>query len=155
MRLYCFFCFVDNVDMSKFQFVLSKEMKVDVSEEQQKQISSKENIKTACRKRKVIAFDIIFDDKVIGFAMLRKYSRHGYFLWDYAIDKNYQNQGYGSEALKELFSFMKNEYKAKEMTTTYIWGNEHAKHVYEKAGFIETDVIDEPDCHEVNMIIKL
>lgn len=38
------------------------------------------------------------------------------------------------------------------MTTTYIWGNEHAKHVYEKVGFVETDVVDEDGIHEVNMI---
>ena len=37
------------------------------------------------------------------------------------------------------------------MTTTYIWGNEQAKHVYEKVGFVETSVVDEPNCHEVNM----
>ncbi len=30
-----------------------------------------------------------------------------------------------------------------------------AKHVYEKVGFVETDVVDEPDCHEVNMLLKL
>ena len=153
--LYCSLYFLDNVDMSNFQFIPSKEMKVDVSKEQQKQISSKESIKKACKKRNVIAFDIIIDDKIIGFAMLRRYARHGYFLWDYAIDKDYQNKGYGSEVLKELFSLIKNKYKAKEMTTTYIWGNEHAKHLYEKVGFVETDVVDEPDCHEVNMIIKL
>ena len=37
------------------------------------------------------------------------------------------------------------------ITTTYIYGNDHAKHIYEKVGFVETDVVDEPDCHEVNM----
>lgn len=46
---------------------------------------------------------------------------------------------------------LKKEYGVKKMTTTYLWGNEHAKHVYEKVGFVETDVVDEPDCHEVNM----
>ena len=47
---------------------------------------------------------------------------------------------------------MKDKYNAKELTTTYIYGNDHAKHIYEKVGFIETDIVDEPDCHEVNMI---
>ena len=47
---------------------------------------------------------------------------------------------------------MKENFAAKEFTTTYIFGNDVAKHVYEKIGFIETDVVDEPDCHEVNMI---
>ena len=40
------------------------------------------------------------------------------------------------------------------MTTTYLFGNLHAKHVYEKIGFIETDFVDEEGIHEVNMIYK-
>ena len=28
-------------------------------------------------------------------------------------------------------------------------------HHYEKVGFVETDVVDEPDCHEVNMAYYL
>ena len=40
-------------------------------------------------------------------------------------------------------------------TTTYIWGNDHARHLYERIGFTETDVVDEPDCHEVNMIYRI
>ena len=83
--------------------------------------------------------------------MFEKYTKRTYFLWDYAIDVNYQNKGYGTKALIELGNLLKTEYGVKRMTTTYIWGNEHAKHVYEKVGFIETDVVDEPDCHEVNM----
>ncbi|MCR5422065.1 MAG: hypothetical protein K6E74_00295 [Bacilli bacterium] len=47
---------------------------------------------------------------------------------------------------------MKEQYEATEMTTTYLFGNEHAKYIYEKVGFVETDVVDEEDCHEVNMI---
>ena len=37
------------------------------------------------------------------------------------------------------------------MTTTYVFGNVYAKRMYESVGFVETDVVDEPDCHEVNM----
>ena len=61
----------------------------------------------------------------------------------------------GTNALKEFISFMKEKYKAKILTTTYVYGNDIAKHVYEKVGFVETDVIDEPDCHEVNMIYHI
>lgn len=43
-------------------------------------------------------------------------------------------------------------YLLQKMTTTYTWGNSHAKYLYEKVGFKETDIVDEPDCHEVNMI---
>ena len=64
----------------------------------------------------------------------------------------YQNQDYGTAALVEFIRFMKDTYDMSKMTTTYVWGNEHAKHIYEKIGFTETDVVDETDCHEVNMV---
>ena len=54
-----------------------------------------------------------------------------------------------------LINMLKKEYGAKRLTTTYIWGNEHAKHVYEKVGFVKTSVVDEHDCHEVNMKVVL
>ena len=31
--------------------------------------------------------------------------------------------------------------------------NNNAIHLYEKIGFIQTDVVDKEDCHEVNMIL--
>ena len=67
-------------------------------------------------------------------------------------DENHQNQHKGTQALTEFIEYMKVNHDAREITTTYIYGNEHAKHVYEKVGFVETDVVDEPDCHEVNMV---
>jgi diamine N-acetyltransferase len=86
--------------------------------------------------------------------MVRKYDEKGYFLWDFAIDYKYQNQKLGTEALTNFMDYMIKNYNLLEMTTTYIWGNDHAKHLYEKVGFIETDIIDEPRCHEVNMIYR-
>lgn len=49
---------------------------------------------------------------------------------------------------------MRREFGMNVMTTTYIWGNNVAKSLYESIGFVETDVVDEPDCHEVNMIYR-
>ena len=60
--------------------------------------------------------------------------------------------GKGTQTLIEFIDFMKENFGALEMTTTYVYGNDAAKHVYEKVGFIETSVVDEPDCHEVNMV---
>ena len=138
-----------------FKFVISKEMKIDLLQEQKEELCTKETIIIACLSDDVIAFDIYLDNTIIGFAMFSKWKPGNYFLWNYAIDMLHQNKGYGEQALYELFDLMKNQYGAKEITTTYLWGNDHAKHVYEKVGFKETDVIDEPDCHEVNMLIKI
>lgn len=48
---------------------------------------------------------------------------------------------------------MKTQYGMHTMTTTYIWGNAVAARLYESLGFEQTDVVDEPDCHEVNMVL--
>lgn len=37
--------------------------------------------------------------------------------------------------------------------TTYIWGNHAARRLYERVGFVETDVVEEEDIHEVNMVL--
>ena len=127
-------------------------MKISVLPEQEKELSSKERIESACTQSDVLAFDIFHNECLIGFVMVRQYENNEFFLWNYAIDYKYQNQNLGTTALVEFLSYMQKEYNMKVMTTTYIWGNEHAKHIYEKIGFVETDIVDEPDCHEVNMI---
>ena len=127
-------------------------MKISVLPEQEKELSSKERIELACKQPDVLAFDIFCNESLIGFVMVRQYENNEFFLWNYAIDYRYQNQNLGTTALVEFISYMQKQYNMKVMTTTYIWGNEHAKHIYEKIGFVETDIVDEPDCHEVNMI---
>ncbi len=135
-------------------FKKSDSMKISVLPEQKNQISSEERIRVACVEPDVLAFDIIHNERLVGFIMVREYEKGEFFLWNFAIDSSFQNKGIGTKALLEFIEFMKTSYNMKVLTTTYIWGNEHAKHVYEKTGFIQTDVVDEPDCHEVNMIYK-
>ena len=127
-------------------------MKVTVLPDQEKQLSSKDKIASACLKEDVLAYDIYLQDLQIGFVMVQKFDEGSYFLWNYAIDYKYQNQNYGTVALREFIHFMKDTYDMSKMTTTYIWGNEQAKHLYEKIGFLETDIVDEVGCHEVNMV---
>jgi predicted GNAT family N-acyltransferase len=50
---------------------------------------------------------------------------------------------------------LKIKYRANNVTTTYTYGNNHAKHIYESIGFIETDTVEEDGIHEVNMIIEI
>ncbi|MDE6407489.1 MAG: GNAT family N-acetyltransferase [Anaeroplasmataceae bacterium] len=135
-----------------FQFLESKGILIHLTEEQRRQISSFETIEKFIGKPDILAYNICLNTECVGFAMLRKYSETDYFLWDYAIDSNFQNKGYGTIALRQLIEFMKSRFHTKELTTTYLWGNDQAKHIYEKVGFIETDVVDEDGIHEVNMI---
>lgn len=136
-------------------FKPSKGIKVNIKEGQLGQISSPERIKKACEKDDVIAFDIFYKDDLIVFAIFKKYDKGKFFLWNYAIDKDYQGTGLGKRSLTVLLSLMKKDYKVTEISTTYIFENEVAKGLYERLGFVETDVIEEEDCHEVNMILTL
>lgn len=137
-----------------FIFKESDGLKVELNNEQKSQLSNNEIIKNALRNEPVIAFDIYLEQNLIAFAMLRDCDG-GFFLWDYAVDAKYQNQGYGTKILIELINKLKNEHGAKWISTTYKYGNLHAKHVYEKTGFIQTDIVCEDGIHEVNMILKL
>ncbi len=134
-------------------FTESTEMKINVRPDQEEFLSSKETIRAIIRENPdtVMAFDIWDGDDLIGFVLVHRFEAQKYFLWEYAIDRRCQNQRKGTKALAEFMEYLRVRHHAKEVTTTYIYGNDHAKHVYEKVGFVETDVVDEPDCHEVNM----
>lgn len=139
----------------KIEFKRSYSIKIELNESQVMQISSPENIIKSCKKENVIAFDIFYDNSIIGFAMLINYELGKWFLWNYAIDKKYQGIGLGEKSLIELISLMKKEYGIVEMSTTYIFANDVARNLYTKLGFKETGIINEADCHEVNMILTV
>lgn len=138
------------------EFIASKSSKVSVTEEQEAFVCSKETILKIIEKNPdtVLAFDIVHEGATIGFALLHRFEEGSWFLWDYAIDKDFQNRGLGARALRELIEYMRKNHGMRVMTTTYIMGNEQAKRLYERVGFVVTDVVDEDDCHEVNMIYE-
>ena len=123
-----------------FSFVESTRIKIELNEGDKKQISSYDKINKAIENKNVIVYDIYLIHELIGFAMFRGFDK-GFFLWNNAIDSHDQGQDYGSKVLKELLLFIKDNFGINFFTTTYLWGNEHAKHVYEKVGFIETDIV--------------
>ena len=139
------------------RFVRSEEMKVELAPGQEEMLSTKETIKKIIKDNPdtVMAFDIFEREELIGFVLVHCFEPRKYFLWEYAIDLDHQNMHKGTKALAAFIDYMKTNHGAKEITTTYIFGNDHAKHIYEKVGFVETDVVDEPDCHEVNMAYYL
>lgn len=140
---------------SMFRFIKSDGTKIELTESQSLQLSSKDKINAALVDSKVIAYDIhLLTNELIGFAMLRNCD-DGWFLWNYAIDLKFQNRHYGQKALYELCEIFKSNYNAKWITTTYKHGNEIARKMYEQVGFVQTDIVCENGIHEVNMIIYL
>ena len=77
------------------------------------------------------------------------------FLWEYVIDHSYQGQGRGRAFLSALIALLRETYGANTLWTTYIWGNDAARRLYESLGFVETDVVDEDGIHEVNLCLRL
>lgn len=140
------------------RFQPSKEMKIHLLPEQEDQLCTKETIREVFAKDdkgECMAYDIFDGYIMVGFAMFCEYPKGCFFLWNYAIDARYQNRGIGTAALRELLAYMISRYTVKEFTTTYVWGNEHAKRLYEKAGFVETDVVEEDEYKEVNMVLSV
>ncbi|MDE6726393.1 MAG: GNAT family N-acetyltransferase [Oscillospiraceae bacterium] len=136
-------------------FKQSDGIKITLLKEQEEMLQTKDNIKKCIGYNTTLAFDIYDKDDLIGFVMLDRFDEGCYFLWDYAIDAKFQNKYYGTKSLIKLIKYMKDNFRMHTMTTTYIFGNTHAKHVYEKVGFIETDEINNEQTHEVNMILKI
>ena len=137
------------------KIIRTTQFQIALSDADRKQLSSKTRIKQALTDPNILSYDIWDGDARIGFAMLRPFNENGFFLWNFAIDSAYQNQHYGPRALRGLFTMLKQEHHAKVITTTYTFGDDHAKYVYEKVGFRETDVVEENGIHEVNMVVEL
>ena len=126
---------------------------IQLLDEQKKFISSKEKILVSLANEETIAYEIVYRGVCVGFIQLDETGKEDIFLHNIYIDNSYQNNGIGKESIKLLFSILKGKYK--NLYTTYVWGNDIAKHVYETLGFKEVNVIDENGIHEVDMLYIL
>ena len=64
-----------------------------------------------------------------------------YWIWRFMIDKNEQGKGYGQAALQEIIRYFK-ENGADRLFLSTEPENELGLHIYHKAGFRETGIID-------------
>ena len=95
-------------------------------------------------KDSAFPFAIYADDTLVGFIMLGYYeSRNQYTLWKFLVDKQYQNKGYGREALKLGITYLKDSFEVQEIYTGVSLGNETAKHLYKSVGFVETGLVED------------
>ena len=91
-------------------------------------------------------FAIYADEKLVGFCMFafapeERDPADRYWLWRFMIDKSEQDKGYGQAALQEIIRYFK-ENGADMLYLSTEPENARGLHVYHKAGFRETGVIE-------------
>ena len=92
----------------------------------------------------VYPFAIYHEDCVVGFMMLDEdLEERSMTIWRIMIAMEHQNKGYGTQALKNIIDLIKESGKYDAITLDYVIGNEHAKHIYEKLGFVPTGEISD------------
>lgn len=88
-------------------------------------------------------FAIYADDTPVGFIMLGYYElKKQYTLWKFLIDEQYQNMGYGTEALKTAINWLVDNYNVKEVYTGVAFRNTIAESLYYSLGFRKTGMSD-------------
>ena len=85
------------------------------------------------------------DDEPVGYSMY-DCDEGKWWMDRFLIDHKYQYQGIGSKALALLIEHIKTNHQVKELYTSFVPGNEVAKHVYQKSGFIDTGEIQDGEC---------
>ncbi|WML57799.1 GNAT family N-acetyltransferase [Neobacillus sp. PS2-9] len=85
---------------------------------------------------------IYHGEEMIGFTLYgMDEDDHEYWIYRMMIDQKHQGKGYGIKAIKLVIDDIRNikEDRHQTITLSYVPTNEHAKRVYEKAGFQEID----------------
>lgn len=145
-------------------------LKLHVSENQKSfvagnDISIIEAYTTIAGNGYVFPFGIYDEDTPIGFLMIGfdtddywddapSIAKGNYNLWRLMIDSNYQNKGYGREAVRLALNFIKTFPcgKAEYCWLSYEPENEIACRLYRSFGFVETG---EKDGEELIAVLKL
>lgn len=101
-------------------------------------------------------FAIYADEKLVGFCMFafdpeEEDEDDRYWLWRFMIDKNEQDKGYGQAALQEIIKYFRDNGADRLFLSTEP-ENERGLHVYHKAGFRETGIIDDDEAVLMRML---
>ena len=78
----------------------------------------------------------------------------GYDLQQFMIDRNSQNRGYGTAALKLILAYLKKEGRFDHVEICVKKGDFSAIKLYEKVGFKDSGYVDENLLDCVNMIYR-
>lgn len=128
-------------------------IRLSVTDEQQKYLDRPTGIIARgyiYRGANARVFGIVSDEQMVGVALVKDMDEEPacYDLQQFMIDKRFQNQGFGTEALKQIIAMLKEEAKYKCVEVCVNKEDAAALRVYEKVGFVDTGYIaeDVPDC---------
>ncbi len=135
-------------------------IKLQVDEKQQKYLDrptgiiARGYIYRNCNAR---VFGIMDDTQMIGVALVRDFTDEplNYDLQQFMIDRQFQNKGYGTEALRQILNLLKQEGRFDGVEVCVNHEDASAIHVYEKVGFIDSGYIDENLPNYLNLIYHL
>ena len=101
-------------------------------------------------------FAIYADDRLVGFCMFafdpeEEDEDDRYWLWRFMIDKNEQDKGYGQAALQEIIKYFRDNGADRLFLSTEP-ENERGLHIYHKAGFRETGIIEDDEAVMMRML---
>ncbi len=138
----------------------AKAEKLEVSENQKSFLDSAAGIIKRAEIYKNLnprLFGIFCEEQIIGLALIKDFEEEpfAYDLQQFMIDKNFQGKGCGTEALKLILDYLKNEGRFESVEICVKKEDVPAIKLYEKVGFKNSGYIDEnlPDC--VNYIYHL
>lgn len=90
------------------------------------------------------------ESQIIGVALVRDFTDEplGYDLQQFIVDAQFQNKGYGTEALKLILASLQEEARFDRVEVCVNREDAQALHVYEKVGFVDSGYIDPdvPNC---------
>ena len=104
---------------------------------------------------KVYAFEE--NSIIVGTALVREFTDEplGYDLQQFMIDQQYQNKGYGSQALQLILDELWEEGHYDHVELCVKKTDTEAIHLYEKYGFVDSGYVDEDLPDSLNMICYL
>lgn len=97
---------------------------------------------------------IVNDGKAVGLALVRDMDEEPacYDLQQFMIDKDYQGNGYGTQALKMILANLEKEHKYDCVEVCVKKYAAVALHVYEVVGFSDTGYIDDDNPDSLNLM---
>ena len=128
---------LEDIDAGNWRIPLS------VSKDQEQYVASTTTILArayAYRNERSQALLIYEDETPVGMILYHdEDSLDAYIFSELLIDEHFQGKGYGTAATKLVLERMKEDGKYHKVVLCYIEGNNAAKKLYDRFGFIETD----------------